>query len=674
MASLNKTGAETKYNHASTGLFRSGIGVLISQFRVFVTDIWDSFAVAVGARTEETSIAHDGKLYLGDDKWISYINLMRSSGNVISKSVDYEIQTSDHGSIIEGTGGVVRIFTLGTALPVGFEIGFLSADGKIQIDSGSGTQDIGGFQVDDASAYLKPKFGTTTSYIFIKKIASGVYYIIDSTGIWIITGVYNTAENKTIKPSYQDVYEYDDTGGTSINISNVPLNTSDKILRLSNDGHVSLSFSGFGLEGAGSTCDVVLENTHASNVITLTLLGDRARGVNGTYSVLPGDVILVACKRFTATEALWTYCSKGIESSSNEAINSTGYNVLLSEKEAIYNDVNSPTSNSEITFNDTDGKNGATGFVYWQSNSNGDSPTLTYSGGDIEVISDEISPSAVHRIWYTFHKKTGVNNIQVIIKASNTPPQALNTTIAGVFSVGGSLTANWDYFDADGDAHDTDEDTYQWYRADDTSGTNEEAISGATDKIYILTGSDEGKHLKYIVIPMALTGSASGSATDSGYSESPIVAASLLIDIESTSDYTNPIEGPGSIGTIGIINISNGIGNVAYLPDIDDEITVSFNVPTTTDYRIYLRGRTGSAANYNAMAHLYSVIHDSTTYGCTSIVAADRPYVGPIGDLSTSYWGWTRTGVISLTSGVNTFKLKVSGNYCAIDQVELVAE
>ncbi len=82
-------------------------------------------------------------------------------------------------------------------------------------------------------------------------------------------------------------------------------------------------------------------------------------------------------------------------------------------------------------------------------------------------------------------------------QSSNTAPVAA-VTITGTTTVGELLTADTSTSsDADGD---TLTFTYQWYRADDSSGTNEIMISGATASTYTLTTNDQDKYITVKVI------------------------------------------------------------------------------------------------------------------------------------------------------------------------------
>jgi hypothetical protein len=81
--------------------------------------------------------------------------------------------------------------------------------------------------------------------------------------------------------------------------------------------------------------------------------------------------------------------------------------------------------------------------------------------------------------------------------ANTTPTNTSAPTIGGTASVGRTVTATaGGWSDADGDSLSY---SYQWYRADDNSGTNETVIAGATNSSYATTASDAVKYLRVVV-------------------------------------------------------------------------------------------------------------------------------------------------------------------------------
>nr|WP_276611349.1 FG-GAP-like repeat-containing protein [Fodinibius halophilus] len=109
----------------------------------------------------------------------------------------------------------------------------------------------------------------------------------------------------------------------------------------------------------------------------------------------------------------------------------------------------------------------------------------------------------------------GDNGFQSLIYENNNAPSAANITISGSLDIGQQLIGNYDYTDQDGDTESGS--TYQWYRADDTSGTNETAITGANGQTYTLTSNDARKHIRFEVIPN--DGNVAGTAGKSTFQQ-----------------------------------------------------------------------------------------------------------------------------------------------------------
>ena len=91
----------------------------------------------------------------------------------------------------------------------------------------------------------------------------------------------------------------------------------------------------------------------------------------------------------------------------------------------------------------------------------------------------------------------GDGNDISLTAANSAPVNSAVPTVTGTATVGNALTAtNGTWSDADGD---TPTYSYQWYRADDTNGTNATSISNATSAAYTLTTSDAHKYLRVVV-------------------------------------------------------------------------------------------------------------------------------------------------------------------------------
>jgi hypothetical protein len=98
---------------------------------------------------------------------------------------------------------------------------------------------------------------------------------------------------------------------------------------------------------------------------------------------------------------------------------------------------------------------------------------------------------------------------------NNTIPSATNVSISGILNVGENITGTYLYQDNESDAEDVS--IFQWYRADDASGTNEMAIPGATNENYTVSTNDNAKYLSFGVIPVAATGALTGLQVRSNF-------------------------------------------------------------------------------------------------------------------------------------------------------------
>lgn len=108
---------------------------------------------------------------------------------------------------------------------------------------------------------------------------------------------------------------------------------------------------------------------------------------------------------------------------------------------------------------------------------------------------------------------TGWENIYC--PTTNTIPYATNISFSGTLSFGNTLTGDYNYIDNEADLEATS--LFQWYRADDTSGTNEITLTSETALSYTTTATDNGKYLAFGITPIAQTGALVGIEVKSAY-------------------------------------------------------------------------------------------------------------------------------------------------------------
>jgi dihydrodipicolinate synthase/N-acetylneuraminate lyase len=166
------------------------------------------------------------------------------------------------------------------------------------------------------------------------------------------------------------------------------------------------------------------------------------------------------------------------------------------------------------------------------TDADGDTPTYTYQwyrADDNSGTNDTPIPSATADT-YTLTVSDTHKFLRVVVTANDghgssdqtatstrtaaansAPVNTVVPVISGTTTVGSLLSAtSGTWTDADGD---TPSFSYQWYRADDNSGTNEAAISGATADSYTLTASDTHKYLRIVVTANDGHGSSDQTAT-----------------------------------------------------------------------------------------------------------------------------------------------------------------
>lgn len=118
-------------------------------------------------------------------------------------------------------------------------------------------------------------------------------------------------------------------------------------------------------------------------------------------------------------------------------------------------------------------------------------------------------------IWFEISVKASTGTIDgdtilsqpVLIGSGNDVPTATNMKTTGITHVGATLTGNYTYSDVESDPQGVSQ--FKWYRTD-KDGNNEEEITGATMKTYVLQNEDLGKKIIFEVIPVANAGNRTG--------------------------------------------------------------------------------------------------------------------------------------------------------------------
>ncbi|MFB2729635.1 putative Ig domain-containing protein, partial [Shewanella mangrovisoli] len=160
--------------------------------------------------------------------------------------------------------------------------------------------------------------------------------------------------------------------------------------------------------------------------------------------------------------------------------------------------------------------------------------------------------------------------------ANTAPVNSVLPSISGTATVGNALsTTNGTWSDADGDGRTY---SYQWYRADDNSGTNLAMIAGANSASYTLTTGDANKYLRVVVT--ANDGNGGFTSATSAYSAMVSTPNSPPSDIGlSNSTITQSGGTNASVGTLNTTDLD--VGNsftYTLVAGVGDTDNASFNI------------------------------------------------------------------------------------------------
>jgi hypothetical protein len=268
------------------------------------------------------------------------------------------------------------------------------------------------------------------------------------------------------------------------------------------------------------------------------------------------------------------------------------------------------------------------------------------------------------------------------IQVTNSAPlNSVAPSISGTATVGNVLsTTNGSWTDADGDIRTY---TYQWYRADDNSGTNLAAIAGATTASRTLTTSDAHKYLRVVVT--ANDGRGGTQTATSAYTQ---VANSAPVNVVAPS-----ISGTATIGNA--LSTTNGTWTDAdgdsrtytYLwyraDDASGTNAAAIGGATSASYTLtvgdahkYLRadvtandGNSGSQPAASAYTAVASIQPDAPT-GVTATASAGQAevtFTAPASDGGSAITRYTATSTPdSVTGHCDVPSASPAGTACAI--------
>jgi len=431
------------------------------------------------------------------------------------------------------------------------------------------------------------------------------------------TGTWSDADGDSQAYTYQ-WYRAEDTNGTNAaaitgaTTSSYTLTTADahKYLRVvvrANDGRG-------GTQTAASTYTAITNSTPANSALPsvsgTATVGNALSTTTGTWSDADGDTLTYTYQWYRASDSAGTgeatitgattssytlvagdlakYIRVEVTASDSKGgtqTSSTTRTVVAAPSNAApTNSVVPSVSGTATVGNALSAANGT-----W-SDADGDSLSYTYQWyrADDTNGTNAASISGATAATYTLTTADAHKYLRVVVTAndgnSHTPTTASTYTaitnsapansavpsVSGTATVGNALsTTNGTWSDADGD---TLSYTYQWYRADSSSGTNETAISGATNSSYTLTASEASKYLRVVVTANDSNGSSTQTATstrtqaldatppsitgvsipDSAAKIGDVVTATISV----ASDNDTYTLGSGSIGGFALGNLS----------------------------------------------------------------------------------------------------------------------
>ena len=190
------------------------------------------------------------------------------------------------------------------------------------------------------------------------------------------------------------------------------------------------------------------------------------------------------------------------------------------------------TANGDLTFNTGYIQTFTAGYSYYDNEGNAEKPSsATYNwytstaangAGSTTALGTNVTQSFTYtdavdgqylNLSVSTKASTGYSQSPTTVgswKLSNCPPQVGNVRVAGTLTTGQVVRAEYSYYDKEGNAEGTP--TYQWYRANNASGTGATLLSGITAASYTLQPADKTFYVGVRVIPKATKGYSTGTA------------------------------------------------------------------------------------------------------------------------------------------------------------------
>ncbi|PWL24407.1 MAG: hypothetical protein DCO95_18935, partial [Roseivirga sp. XM-24bin3] len=266
--------------------------------------------------------------------------------------------------------------------------------------------------------------------------------------------------------------------------------------------------------------------------------------------------------------------------------------------------------------------------------------TLSYSGSKVTI--NPSSDLAYNTAYYLLIeneafisnnevKTTDVTDPTVISFTTesqpNTAPVASNVLFIGNLEANQLLIGAYAFTDADSDVQSGS--TLQWFVADDASGANRTAISGATSSTFTLTSSEVGKFISYAVTPN--DGTDAGTQTFASYA-GPVVAAVVPTVISTIpTDGSVDVAKDANLSFTMSETVTKGTGNITLTP-----VTGTATVIDVTSNEVAI---SGADVTINPDSDLLEGQFYTVTFDASAFIDADGN--NSAGLTSQTTWNFT---------------------------------
>tara|TARA_R110002124_G_scaffold286675_2_gene468236 strand:- start:11883 stop:17900 length:6018 start_codon:yes stop_codon:yes gene_type:complete len=223
-------------------------------------------------------------------------------------------------------------------------------------------------------------------------------------------------------------------------------------------------------------------------LINVTIAGNKAQGTGGNGGYGPGmtnhegsapkiyNTLLFGIDGTADIDAQYSYI-EGLSDTTNGNVNATDFEI---------SDIYTDYVNGDYSLNNT--------APVVNSGSN---TLYTNAGGNLSSDKDAMKNARVYSGTPTVDIiDMGASELQ---REAQTAPSPLNLKISGSFRTGQVLTASYEYTDVENDIESGS--TFQWYIANNNSGSGKTAISEATSTTYTIAEADLNKYISFEVIP-----------------------------------------------------------------------------------------------------------------------------------------------------------------------------